>query len=97
MLKFEVIPAAQVPDALFNRHRSDDWDALAEKLQDIKVGDTIRIPLDALKGKSIENKRLNLAKALVYRKLDVMTGVLGAHLWVRVRTDADPQRKQKTK
>jgi hypothetical protein len=98
MLKIDVIPASQAPPALTaHANRKDDGDQLAEARQDAKVGDWVRITPDQLPGKSITTKRHNQRKALSIRKLNVTTMVLGAHLYLQVRTDAEPQRKTPTK
>jgi hypothetical protein len=95
MFKFDVILASEAPSALNDslRNRNDNWDALAEKLQDLKRGDWLRYSPAELPGKNIEAKRQNVAKAMATRKVYVVIRVLGAHLYVRVRTDQDPKRK----
>ncbi|HEY3987967.1 MAG TPA: hypothetical protein VGM02_01630 [Acidobacteriaceae bacterium] len=98
MLKLKIVRASEAPPALYTHtNRNDDWDALAEKLQDIQVGDWIEIPLDAFKNKTTYQKRTNVHKAMAARKLTVITRVLGANLYVRCRTDKDPQRNPKKK
>jgi hypothetical protein len=97
MLKIEVIPASQAPAALISSHtnRNDDWDHLTEQLQDIKRGDWIRLYPQDLPGTSVAAKRHNLRKAIASRGVNLVTCILGSHLYIRVRTDADPKRTSK--
>lgn len=96
MLTIETIPADKVPEALLWSNRSGrnrDWDLLAEKLQDAKVGDWVRVLPGQLPGKTLESKRANVAQAMRNRNLRITTANLGAHLWLRLRTSDEPMRK----
>lgn len=65
------------------------WSRVSSRLLDAKRGDWPRMLVTEAPRKALKTKQGNLISAMQVRKLTLDTRIQDAHLWFRVRLDAD--------